>query len=168
MDVFQLNYYKYINKISQELGFSECKNDDSTSFCKLLGSSTIMKSCSIMLFFKGTKELQKITNHPVHIQEEDGKLFPTAMIPFCEFGGNLSVMGVKIDHYDVPFCNSFRPKIISDQLCYTVDPNEYRKYLNANDELGLSLYINYNEDRQINSNNSANEDPSIIIETIGI
>ena len=55
-----------------------------------------------------------------------------------------------------------------DQLCYTVDPNQYRKYLNANDELGLSLYVNYNEDRQINSNNSANEDPSIIIETIGI
>ena len=128
MDVFQLSYYKHIDKISKEFGFSECKIDDSTGFCKLLGSFTIIKSCSIMLFFKGTKELQKVTNHPVHIQEEDGKLSPTAMIPFCEFGGNLSVMGVKIDHYDVPFCNSFRPKIISDQLCYTVDPNEYRKY----------------------------------------
>ena len=48
------------------------------------------------------------TNHPVHIQEEDGQLSPTALLPFCEFGGNMSVMGVKIDQFDVPVCNSFR------------------------------------------------------------
>ena len=58
-----------------------------------------------------------------HIIEEDVQ---TAMIPFCEFGGNMSVMGVKIDQFDVPVCNSFRPKIVQDQLCYTVDPNEGR------------------------------------------
>ena len=50
----------------------------------------------------------------------------TAMIPFCEFGGNMSVMGVNIEHFEVPFCNSFRPKILLDQLCYQVDPNEYK------------------------------------------
>ena len=69
-------------------------------------------------------KLQKMTNHPVHIQEKDGQISPTALIPFCEFGGNMSVMGVKIDQIDVPVCTSFRPKIIMDQLCYTVDPNK--------------------------------------------
>ena len=60
----------------------------------------------------------------MHIIDEDGELSPTALIPFCEFGGNMSVMGVKIDQIDVPVCNSFRPKIKGDQLCYTVDPNK--------------------------------------------
>ena len=62
----------------------------------------------------------------MHIQDKDGNLSPTALIPFCDFGGNMSVMGVKIDQFDVPVCNSFRPKIVQDQLCYTVDPNEGR------------------------------------------
>ena len=68
--------------------------------------------------------VSKWTNHPVHIQDQDGKLSPTALVPFCEFGGNMSVMGVKIDQIDVPVCNSFRPKIKGNQLCYTVDPNK--------------------------------------------
>ena len=67
-----------------------------------------------------------MTNHPVHIQDERGNRSKTALIPFCEFGGNMSVMGVKIDEFDVPVCNSFRPKVLMDQLCYEVDPNEYR------------------------------------------
>ena len=87
-------------------------------------------------------------NHPVHIKEDDGELYPTALIPFCEFGGNMSVMGVKIDLIDVPVCNSFRPKIIRDQLCYTVDPNEYKDKIDLKGDLSLSLFIHYNEDRE--------------------
>ena len=68
----------------------------------------------------GSKELQKVSNHPVHITDQDNELSPTAFIPFCEFSGNMSVMGIKIDQFDVPVCNSFRPKIMQDQLCYTI------------------------------------------------
>ena len=65
----------------------------------------------------------------------------------------MSTMGVMIDRIEVPVCNSFMAKIFNDQLCYTVDPNKYRKFINngnsANaDELSLTLYINYNEDRE--------------------
>ena len=49
--------------------------------------------------FSGSKNVSRLTNHPVHIQDEDGTLFPTALIPFCEFGGDLNVMGVKIDQF---------------------------------------------------------------------
>ena len=51
---------------------------------------------------------------------------PTALIPFCEFDGNMSIMGVKNENFNVPICNSFQEKIIGDQICYTVDPNKYR------------------------------------------
>ena len=84
-------------------------------------------------------------------------------------------MGVKIDQLDIPVCNSFKEKIVRDQLCYTVDPNEYRKFLDETDELGLVLFINYNEDRQVSmtndqhvsSNNKETEYNFVIIETIG-
>ena len=123
------------------------------------------KYCLIL----GSKEVQRVTNHPVHVKDHFGNLSPTALIPFCEFGGKMSVMGVKIDQFDVPVCNSFRPKIIEDQLCYTIDPNEYRKYLDINHKIGVTLYINYNEDRKFSSNypTLVEEDNFIIIDTIG-
>ena len=94
-----------------------------------------------------------MTNHPVHVLDEDGNLSPTALIPFCEFGEDISAMGVKIDKLDVPVCNSFKAVVYNDQLCYTVDPNKYRNgMVNGNsaeeEDLSLALYINYNEDRE--------------------
>ena len=114
-----------------------------------------------------------MTNHPVHIVDVDGNLSPTALIPFCEFGGNMSVMGTKIDQFNVPVCSSFRPKILQEQLCYTVDPNMYKRYVDEkNVELSLGLFINYNEDRELSLENdkislSDDENYIIIVETIG-
>ena len=85
----------------------------------------------------------------------------------------MSILGVRVDKIDVPVCNSFRPKIILDQLCYTVDPNEYKKYLDQKDDLGLTLFINYNEDRQFYEDLNLSEkdlsldDTKIIIESLG-
>ena len=104
--------------------------------------------------------------HPVHIFEENEDLNPTALIPFCEFNGNMSVMGVKIDQFDHPVCNSFRPKIVRDQLCYTVDPNEYKHEIDLKGELSLSLFIHYNEDRQMESTDIS-DDQFITVDTIG-
>ena len=91
------------------------------------------------------KNLYILTNHPVHLQYKTKKdkilLSPTALIPYCEFGGNMSVMGVKIDQFDVPVCNSFRPKIIRDQLCYTIDPNEYKTKINLKGKLSHLLNL---------------------------
>ena len=65
-------------------------------------------------------------------------MLPTALIPFCEFGGSISAIGAKIDQLDVPVCNSFRPKILRDQLCYTVDPNKYKDNIKIQrDTLGM-------------------------------
>ena len=119
-----------------------------------------------MIIILGLKEVYRITNHPVHIMDQSGNLSPTALIPFCEFGGNMSVMGVKIDQFDDPVCNSFRPKIVMDQLCYTVDPNEYKHKIDLEGDLSLALFINYNEDRQMELKNGAENDV-IIIDTIG-
>ena len=114
----------------------------------------------------GSNQAHRLTNNPIHFQDDEGNLFPTALVPFCGFGGNMSVMGVKIDQFNVSVCNSFRPKIIKDQLCYTVDPNKYKDKIDTKGELSLSLFIHYNEDRKINFDDIP-EANSIIINTIG-
>ena len=63
----------------------------------------------------------------------------------------MSSVGSKIDEFDVPVCNSFRPKIFNDQLCYELDLKKFS--INENIEmelkLGFNFLMDYNEDRQI-------------------
>ena len=90
-------------------------------------------------------------NHPVHIRNDDNK---TSFIPFCEIGGNMSAMGVKIDKFDFPVCNSFKATITNDQLCYEVDMNRFvqKNTFSSYLKLGLTLIMDYNEDRQVTFN----------------
>ena len=63
----------------------------------------------------------------------------------------MSAMGVKIDQFDVPVCNSFQAKIQNDQLCYEVDLNRFvdAENLGSQLKLGFNIIMDYNEDRQI-------------------
>ena len=130
---------------------------------------------------------QKVANHPVHLVDDEANLSPTALIPFCAIGGDLSIMGIKNEKINrtitVPVCNSFKAKIVQDQLCYQVDPFNYVKSLSIKEsKLSLILYINFNEDRwlpmntRIESNDNIldgydfaeEQEENIIINTIGI
>ena len=100
-----------------------------------------------------SQDIQRVTNHPVHIVDEEGNLSPTALIPFCDFGNNMSALGVKIDQFSVPVCNSFKPKIVNDQLCYEMNPSIYMmndEKANQKLQTGIMLLLSSNEDRQIN------------------
>ena len=126
---------------------------------------------------------------------DEGNLSPTALIPFCVIGGNTSSMGMKIDQFDVPVCNSFKEKIVIDQLCYEVDPNLYinEDIIENVKQFDLMLIIDYNEDRQLYIDDlpvpftnliansllskltknpflakASNNDPFIYLETIGM
>ena len=89
--------------------------------------------------------------HPVHIINKENSSSQSAFIPFCEIGGNMSAMGVKIDQFSFPVCNSFKETVLNDQLCYEVDLN---RFVNMNTidrdlELGFTFIMDYNEDRQV-------------------
>ena len=76
---------------------------------------------------------------------------PSALIPFCGIGRNMSAMGVKIDKFDIPVCNSFTERVLNDQLCYEVDPNNFiqRKNILEGFKTGITLVLDYNEDREV-------------------
>ena len=74
-------------------------------------------------------------------------------------------MARKIAHFEVPVCNSFKAKVLNDQLCYEVDLNEFSNKSNLQRELksGFNFIMDYNEDRQVtfNHNFSRGEDMSL-------
>ena len=92
-----------------------------------------------------------ISNHPVHILTKDKQLSPSAFIPFCEFGGKMSPVTIKIQDSDIPVCNSFQATVLNDQLCYEVDLNKLSIKDNIDKELewGFNFIMDYNEDRQV-------------------
>ena len=63
----------------------------------------------------------------------------------------MSSLGMKIDQFDTPVCNSFKAKILNDQLCYEVDVKDILDKNKISEELdiGLTLIIDNNIDRQI-------------------
>ena len=103
--------------------------------------------------------MKTIINHPVHILNNYGEFSRSSFIPFCSFGDQ--IIGSEIEGFDMKVCNIFKPKLYYDQLCYETNLHE----LKENDtvkllkqlELGLTLVLDYNEDRQLNWHGSENE-----------
>ena len=93
-----------------------------------------------------------LTNHPVHIYDSDGKKFPSAFIPFCEFGENSSISGQKRKYFEYPWtCNLFKARILKGQVCYEADLNllKNKKTVEKDLKYGFSFLMDYNEDRQV-------------------
>ena len=120
-----------------------------------------------MYWFLCIDILQSVSNHPVHLYDEGGKLSPSAFIPFCDFGGRMSVLGESMEPYDLPVCKSFQAKIWKDQLCYEVHLDKYKNKDNIDKdlELGLVFLLDYNEDRQVKleEHNENKENPGLFV-----
>ena len=63
---------------------------------------------------------------------------PSAFIPFCGIGLNMSSMGLLINQFSFPICRSFRAKVFKDQLCYELNPN-----IKEGDKVGIHLLGKY-------------------------
>ena len=87
-------------------------------------------------------------HHPVHILDQKGQTSPSSFIPFCEFGGDSSKMGVKLEEFSFPVCNSFRPRILNNRLCYQINPGDFKNNPELEQKKGLIFFLDYNEDRQ--------------------
>ena len=50
-------------------------------------------------------------NHPVHlVNSAEGNLSTSALIPFCAFAGDMTVVGQSVDGFSLPVCNIFHPR----------------------------------------------------------
>ncbi len=105
-----------------------------------------------------TKLLQRVSNHPVHILNNEGLFSPSSLIPFCSFGEEF--IGAKNEEFDIPVCDIFKPKPYFDQLCYEMDLQDLKDSQKIEDQLifGLTLVVDYNEERQIKVNSMTPEE----------
>ena len=94
--------------------------------------------------------LHTITNHPVHIIDSNGKMSPSAFIPFCSFGKSMEIVGMTLEGFNDPVCNSFVPTVHHNQLCYKIDLENFRNNKETENQLkyGLILILDYNENKQ--------------------
>ena len=94
----------------------------------------------------------------MHILNKIGDFARSSFIPFCSFGDEF--IGSEVNGFDMKVCNIFKPKLYDDQLCYETDLQELKDNDSVNLmnqlELGLTLVLDYNEERQINPLNSTN------------
>ena len=88
--------------------------------------------------------------------DKNGQRFPSALIPFCALGGDMSAMGTRMDQIEIPICSSFEPKVLNDQLCYEVDLSKFsvKKNIEKELKLGFNFIMDYNEDRQVTQSSS--------------
>ena len=59
--------------------------------------------------------------HPPHLIDSRGSLTPAALIPFCAYQTNMTLLGHT--RQDLPFtvCDQFKPTVLEGQLCYSLD-----------------------------------------------
>ena len=84
----------------------------------------------------------------------------------------MNALGINITGFDKPVCNSFEAVVRDDQLCYEVDLERYKDKLNIKNQLerGLAFVMDYNEDRQVFSDDGSKSNEKharIFIETTG-
>ena len=87
------------------------------------------------------------SNHPVHIVNKNGKLNPSALVPFCQIGEKY--FGFQISHFSKPVCSGFEKKIFDGQICYSFNMSKFQvPKVSTGRKNGLKLFIDINSERK--------------------
>ena len=74
----------------------------------------------VPLFISLGPGMARSSLHPPHLTETKGL---PALIPFCAYGGNMTILGENINGLDFPWCNAFKPTILDGEVCYALNIN---------------------------------------------
>ena len=91
--------------------------------------------------------IEELINFPVHISNKTNL---AAFIPFCSFGQGL--IGLELDQFEGGVCGLFRDKVVSGQLCYEAELNQFKKDGDIWEEdlqRGFSFIIDTNEEYDV-------------------
>ena len=65
--------------------------------------------------------VNEVRLHPPHMVDSSGSLTPAALIPFCAYQTNMTLLGQTRPDLPFTFCSQFQPKVLEGQLCYSLD-----------------------------------------------
>ena len=93
--------------------------------------------------------------HLPHLIDSSGSLTPAALIPFCAYQTNMTVLGQ--ERLDLPFqpCNKFKPTVLEGQLCYSLDMSTIEK---EKSKVGVGAGLMIFLDQGNNNGNTQNPD----------
>ena len=102
------------------------------SFCIVWHTLTLLGSV-------GTAS--KVSLHPPHLIDSSGSLTPAALIPFCAYQTNMTLLGQA--RQDLPFivCSQFQPTVLEGQLCYSLDLKINTTMSSTGKRNGLIIFI---------------------------
>merc|ERR1712074_149779 len=137
-DDFKIKANQIFARISQVLGFQHMSYKYGKEYLEL-------KTNSLEMNVKDEELLQTVSNHPVHILNDERKFSPSSFIPFCSFGHEF--IGAETEEFPIPVCDIFKPKHYFDQLCYETNLEKLKDSKKLRNQLktGLTLALDYNE-----------------------
>ena len=65
----------------------------------------------------------EVSLHPPHLIDISGSLTPAALIPFCAYQTNMTLLGQTRQDLPFPVCDQFQPTVLEGQRCYVLDLN---------------------------------------------
>ena len=89
---------------------------------------------------------QALSLHPVHLTPDDeGNMPPSALIPFCSYQENSSLLGQERPELDnTTVCNKFKPTIFDGQLCYSLDITKLGEETKTGKKNGIFFMVDPN------------------------
>ena len=100
---------------------------------------------------------KELTQHPVHLVGRHGESLPSAFIPFCAYQS--SALGQRIKELNFTACNSFKPTVLTGQLCYSIEPP--KAPTKAGKNFGLLLIIDPHTSQNTSNSPAKMETPAM-------
>ena len=69
-------------------------------------------------FLGSARTANEVSFHPPHLMDSSGSLTPAALIPFCSYQANMSMIGDINNNLPFTACSQFRPTVLEGQRCY--------------------------------------------------
>ena len=63
----------------------------------------------------------EVSLHPPHLLDSSGSLTPAALIPFCAYQTNMTLLGEKKEGLKFTVCSKFKATVLDGQLCYSLN-----------------------------------------------
>ena len=74
-----------------------------------------------MLYIVADHAVLDLSVYPPHVIDSNNNQIPTALVPFCGYGGNMNITGKYIDGLNFPVCNKFEAVIRDGKRCFALD-----------------------------------------------
>ena len=73
------------------------------------------------IFLPSDLDANTLSLHPPHLIDFSGSLTPAALIPFCAYQTDMTLLGQTRQDLPFPVCDKFQPVVFEGQLCYSLD-----------------------------------------------